>query len=70
MADQLALCIARLCVTAGMLMEDLNPDAISSLSSDLADRTMKLGELRLAGTDIAVLLAAAEVLDRRGRGMS
>ena len=70
MADQLSQCIARLCVTAGMLMEDLSPDAVSSLSSDQADRSAKLGKLRQAGTDIAELLATAEVLDRRGWEMS
>lgn len=66
MADRLIESVARLCVTAGMLMEDISPDAISMLSSNSKRRRMKLAELRQAGADIAALLAAAEVLDRLG----
>lgn len=65
MADELTRSIARLCVTAGMLMEDISPDAIGRLTSDEAERGMKLAELREASADIAALLAAAEVLHRR-----
>jgi hypothetical protein len=48
-----------------MLMEDITPDAISSLPSDLAERGTKLADMRQASADIAALLAAAEVLHRR-----
>jgi hypothetical protein len=65
MADELTRSIARLCVTAGMLMEDITPDAIDRLTSDAAERGKKLADLRQASADIAVLLAAAEVLQRR-----
>ena len=65
MADELTRSIARLCVTAGMLMEDITPDAIGRLTSDVAERGTKLADLRQAGADIAALLAAAEVLHRR-----
>ena len=65
MADELTRSIASLCVTAGMLMEDITPDAISSLPSDLAERGTKLADMRQASADIAALLAAAEVLHRR-----
>ena len=65
MADELTRSIARLCVTAGMRMEDIIPDAISTLASDPAERSMKLADLRQASADIAALLAAAEALHRR-----
>ena len=65
MADDLTRSIASLCVTAGMLMEDIIPDAISRLTSDAAERGAMLADLRQASADIAVLLAAAEVLHRR-----
>ena len=65
MADELTRSIARLCVTAGMLMEDIIPEAISTQTSDLAERGAKLAVLHQASADIAALLAAAEVLHRR-----
>ena len=65
MADELTRSIARLCVTAGMLMEDIIPEAISTQTSDLVERGTKLAELHQASADIAALLAAAEVLHRR-----
>ena len=65
MADELTRSIARLCVTAGMLMEDISPDAICRLTSDFAERGTKLADLRQASADIAALLAAAEALHRR-----
>ena len=65
MADELTRSIAGLCVTAGMLMEDIIPNAIGRLTSDVAERGKKLADLRQAGADIAALLAAAEVLHRR-----
>ena len=65
MADELTRSIASLCVTAGMLMEDIIPDAIGRLTSDEAERGTKLADLRQASDDIAALLAAAEVLHRR-----
>ena len=58
--------IQQLCVVAGMLMEDVSSDAISSPSSGPRQRRKKLAELRQAGADISALVAAAEVLDRRG----
>jgi hypothetical protein len=65
MADELTESIARLCVTAGMLMDDITPDAIGRLTLDVAERGTKLADLRQVGADIAALLAAAEVLHRR-----
>ena len=65
MADELTRSIARLCVTAGMLMEDIIPEAISTQTSDWAERGAKLADMRLASADVAALLAAAEVLHRR-----
>ena len=62
MADELARSIACLRVAAGMLMEDIIPDAIGTWTSDAAERGTKLADLRQASADIAVLLAAAEVL--------
>ena len=64
MADELTRSIASLCVTAGMLMEDIIPDAIGRLTLDEAERGTKLADLRQASADIAALLAAAEVLHR------
>ena len=64
MADPLTETLARLCVTAAMLMEDNSPKAIRSLRSDPEERARRLAELRRVGADIAALLAAAEVLNR------
>ena len=64
MADRLTETLARLCVTAGMLMEDHCPEAVSALHAHPEERSRKLAELRRVGADIAALLAAAEVLNR------
>ena len=64
MADPLTETLARLCVTAGTLMEDHSPEAVSALNDHPEERSRKLAELRRVGADIAALLAAAEVLNR------
>ena len=64
MAAELTRLIARLCVTAGMLMEDVSTAAVSTISSTQSVREKQIEDLRQAGADIAALLAAAEVLHR------
>lgn len=46
-------------------MEDIIPEAVSTQTSDAAERSPKLADLRQASADIEALLAAAEVLHRR-----
>ena len=54
----------RLCVLAGMMMEDHSTAGVSLLSSDGVERRQTLRRLRRAGDEIAMLLAAAAVVNR------
>lgn len=62
--DNVAL-IQRLCVIAGTIMEDSSLDALSTVSVDPDQRRERLRYLVRAGTDVAVLLDAASILERR-----
>lgn len=57
--------VQRLCVQAGMIMEDASASAVSTLPSDSKLRRRRIQLLKAAGADIALLLGAAEVLERR-----
>ncbi|MGE0774510.1 MAG: hypothetical protein AB7G25_02760 [Sphingomonadaceae bacterium] len=55
----------RLCVLAGMIMEDHNPLAVSTIVDQTA-RLSKLDTLATAAEDLTVLIAAAKALVRLG----
>ena len=57
--------VQQLCVRAGMLMEDFSVDAVSILPRLPGDRAAILAKLTSATRDMAALVAAAEVLERR-----
>ena len=63
--DEVANLVQQLCVRAGMLMEDFSVDAVSILPTVTADRAAMLARLMSATGDVAALVAAAEVLERR-----
>lgn len=55
----------RLCVVAGMIMEDHNLIAVGR-TKNVDDRAAKIETLSTAGSDISNLVAAAQVLVRLG----
>jgi hypothetical protein len=55
----------QLCVRAGMLMEDFSGDAVSLAPKRTGERAARIEALKLATSDMAALVAAAEVLERR-----
>lgn len=57
--------IAHLCLTAGALMEDTSVELARVLPAQ-DERQAHLHRLRQTADDIAALIAAAEVLNRRG----
>jgi hypothetical protein len=57
--------IAALCLAAGQIMEDASVTCAQVLPDQGSRRSARIRRLRQAGEDIAALLAAAEVLDRR-----
>ncbi len=57
--------VQRLCVVAGTIMEDASAGAVSTLGSDPRTRRRRVRQLRSAGADIALLLGAAAILERR-----
>jgi hypothetical protein len=59
--------IERLTVLAGTIMEDVSVEAVSSFILDADKRRKRIGLLKQAATDIATLLAAAEVVDRHSQ---
>lgn len=65
MDNDLALLADQLCTVAGMIMEDHNLLAVSSVA-DAAARSAKLETLGTAADDLVSLIAAAKVLVRLG----
>ena len=59
--------IDRLCLLAGMIMEDVSLHAISKAAGNDGERRKRLASLKQAGADIGALLAAAEVVERYSR---
>lgn len=57
--------VQRLCVCAGAIMEDTSAEAVSILDEDPDLRRTRLAAMRQTALDIAALLCAAEVLNRR-----
>jgi ketosteroid isomerase-like protein len=57
--------VQRLSTSAGIIMEDSSPDAVSRLSTDPVEVEARLAELEQAMRDAATLLQAAQVLARR-----
>ncbi|ANY19610.1 hypothetical protein A6F68_01091 [Tsuneonella dongtanensis] len=62
--------IERLCLEAGRLMEDTSVDLALAMPGHPRDRRAYLQRLRQTADDMADLLAAAEVLHRRGKEQS
>jgi hypothetical protein len=63
--DAVADLVQQLCVRAGVLMEDFSVDAVSILPRASSDGEAMLVRLKSATSDMAALVAAAEVLERR-----
>ena len=58
------LLVQRLCVAAGVLMDNASPTAVSSLPIDRRARRKQLRELVRIADEIAALARAAAALDR------
>ena len=65
MDDDISELIARQCVIAGMIMEDINPLAVSRLPTKGADLDATLSILEQGSRDAHVLIQSAQVLARR-----
>jgi len=65
MSNDLTELSDRLCVVAGMIMEDNNLLAVSTVADAVA-RSARLDELAIAAKDLTTLISAAEVLVRIG----
>jgi len=58
------IALALLSVRIGMIMEDHAGEAILSLPKSRTNRLKRFGRLRVAGSDVAAMAAAAEALLR------
>ena len=65
MANDASELVIALCTRAGMIMEDASVEAISNVPRTPSGRKAVLSKLGQAAQDIQVLIAAAQVVDRR-----